>query len=96
MGEFDLRNFSLSVISALAIQSRLRRGRVVQYKTDGALALLERQLLKCENLDPGARDCRGLPFQAISVCRSFRDRSNWKRVTGYKRKAKSRNLKTRS
>jgi len=37
--------------SALAIQGRLGRGRVVQYKTDGALALLERQLLKCENVD---------------------------------------------
>src|SRR6266478_2291976 len=51
MGESDLRDFSLGVISALAIQGRLGRGRVVQYETDGALALLERQLLKCENVD---------------------------------------------
>ena len=51
MGKVDLRDFSLGVISALAVQSRLGSGRVVQYETDGALALLERQLLKCKNVD---------------------------------------------
>jgi len=51
MGKVDLCNFTLSVVSALAIQGRLGSGRVVQYETDGALALLERQLLKCENVD---------------------------------------------
>ena len=51
MGKVDLRDFSLGVISALAFQSRLGCGRVVQYETDGALALLERQLLKCKNVD---------------------------------------------
>ena len=51
MGKFDLRHFSLSVIGALAVQSRLGSGRVVQYEMDRALALLESQLLKCENVD---------------------------------------------
>ena len=51
MGKVDLRDFSLGVISALAFQSRLGCGRVVQYETDGALALLKRQLLKCKNVD---------------------------------------------
>src|SRR5882724_3161392 len=51
MGKIDLRDFGFGVIRALVVQSRLSCGRVVQYETDRALALLKRQLLKCKNVD---------------------------------------------
>jgi hypothetical protein len=54
------------VISALAVHSRLGSSRVVQYETDGDLALLERQLLKCKNVDILRRE-PGRPFQAFKV-----------------------------
>ena len=38
-------------VSVYDVQSRLGGGRVAQYVTDGALALLERQLLKFKNVD---------------------------------------------
>ena len=46
-----LRDFGLAVISALAIQRRLGLVRIVHNETDGALALLVRELLIRDNVD---------------------------------------------
>jgi hypothetical protein len=51
MGKFDLRNFALFVITALAVQNDLGSVRIVHNETDGALALLGRELLIRENVD---------------------------------------------
>src|SRR6266852_7710983 len=49
--QHHLRDFGFAVISALAIQSRLGLVRIVHNETDGALALLVRELLVRENVD---------------------------------------------
>src|SRR5262249_991339 len=50
IGKFDLRNFGLLVITALAVESGLGFVRIVHNETDGALALLLRELLIRENV----------------------------------------------
>jgi hypothetical protein len=62
MGKFDLRNFGLFVITALAVENGLGFGRGVHNETDGALSLLVRELLICVNVDPSsARAWQSLP-----------------------------------
>jgi hypothetical protein len=51
MGKSHLRNFSLCVIRAPAIENRSGRCRIIQHETYGALAILEGERLKRENVD---------------------------------------------
>jgi transposase InsO family protein len=51
MDEFHLRDLSLGVVRALAIEDRFGQWRIVQHEVDSALALLDRDRLKRENLD---------------------------------------------
>src|ERR1700730_16534435 len=51
MGKFDLRNFGLFVVTALAVENDFSSFRIVHNETDGAVALLLRELLICKNVD---------------------------------------------
>src|SRR5882724_9780760 len=51
MGKSHLRNFGLRVIRASAIENRFGRCRIVQDESYRALAILEREGLKRENID---------------------------------------------
>src|SRR5712664_3508459 len=51
MTECHFRNLSLSVVRLLAIENRFGHGRIVQDETYGALALLQRERVKRENVD---------------------------------------------
>jgi hypothetical protein len=51
MGKFDLRNLGLFVVTALAVENGLGSVRIVHNETDGAVALLVRELLICKDVD---------------------------------------------
>src|SRR5258708_36365213 len=51
MSKCHFRNLSLGVVCLLAIENRFGHGRIVQDETYGALALLQRERLKRENVD---------------------------------------------
>jgi hypothetical protein len=51
MNELHLRELSLGVVRASAIEDRSGRWRKVQHEVDRAFALLKRERLKRENLD---------------------------------------------
>jgi len=51
MGKLDVRNFVLFVITALAVEVALVFVRIVHNETDGAVALLVRELLIRKNVD---------------------------------------------
>src|ERR1700730_18430479 len=51
MSKRHFRNLSLGVVCLLAIENRFGHGRIVQDETYGALALLQRERMKRENVD---------------------------------------------
>src|SRR3984893_13198407 len=51
MSKRHFRNLSLGVVCLLAIENRFGHGRIVQDEAYGALALLQRERLKRENVD---------------------------------------------
>src|SRR5258708_36324983 len=51
MSTGHFRSLSLGVVCLLAIENRFGHGRIVQDETYGALALLQRERLKRENVD---------------------------------------------